>query len=405
VADSIETFGFINPVVIDENQRIIAGHGRVLAAKLLNHNEVPTVEIRNLSEAQLRTYMIADNKLTDNSSWDEGALRIELEYLSGIDLDFELEITGFSTGEIDLILEGDGEFSTSSTEDLPPVPNSSIVQRGDIFELGRHRLICGDCRDSDDMAALMGNDLAAAVCTDAPYNVSIKGHVLASTTTHPEFSVASGELTETQFIEFLTDSMSNHYEHSKDGSVHFFFMDWRHIQEILTSGLSVYDAFLNMCVWVKTNGGMGSFYRSQHELVFVFKKGKTSHTNNIQLGKHGRNRTNVWCYAGMNSFGVEREEALVMHPTVKPVAMISDAIMDVTRRGEIVLDGFIGSGTTLIAAHECGRIYYGVELEPRYVEVAIRRFQNITDEPVIHFQSGLSFDEFQEDRLSKIEEQ
>lgn len=405
MADSIETFGFINPVVIDENQRIIAGHGRVLAAKLLNHNEVPTVEIRNLSEAQLRTYMIADNKLTDNSSWDEGALRIELEYLSGIDLDFELEITGFSTGEIDLILEGDGEFSTSSTEDLPPVPNSSIVQRGDIFELGRHRLICGDCRDSDDMAALMGNDLAAAVCTDAPYNVSIKGHVLASTTTHPEFSVASGELTETQFIEFLTDSMSNHYEHSKDGSVHFFFMDWRHIQEILTSGLSVYDAFLNMCVWVKTNGGMGSFYRSQHELVFVFKKGKTSHTNNIQLGKHGRNRTNVWCYAGMNSFGVEREEALVMHPTVKPVAMISDAIMDVTRRGEIVLDGFIGSGTTLIAAHECGRIYYGVELEPRYVEVAIRRFQNITDEPVIHFQSGLSFDEFQEDRLSKIEEQ
>lgn len=243
------------------------------------------------------------------------------------------------------------------------------------------------------MARLMEGRKADVVCADAPYNVKINGHVLVKEDAHDEFAFASGEMSQSEFTEFLRLSFKSFYDHSKDGATHFLFMDWRHMSELLAAGSEIYDDLLNLCVWTKTNAGMGSLYRSQHELVFVYKKGRASHTNNVQLGKYGRNRTNVWSYSGMNSFGAGRDELLASHPTVKPVALIADAILDVTARDGLVLDGFLGSGTTVIAAEQTGRIGLGCEISPQYVEVAIKRFQAVSDAPVIHQEKGLTFDE------------
>lgn len=392
VAKSISEFGFINPIVIDSDNIIVAGHGRFLAANKLGLEEVPVIKIEDLTEAQLRAYRIADNKLTDNSTWDEAALRLELEYLE--QLDTELDITGFEVPEIDLIFAHTDAAARDAAGVIEmSVPAESVIVTGDLFALGRHRVICGDCRDDDTMANLMEGREADVVCADAPYNVKINGHVLVKEDAHDEFSFASGEMSQSEFTEFLRLSFASFYKHSKAGSVHFLFMDWRHMSEMLSAGNEIYDDFLNLCVWTKTNAGMGSLYRSQHELIFILKKGAGPHTNNVQLGKYGRNRSNVWNYSGMNSFGAERDELLASHPTVKPVSLIADAILDVTPRNGLVLDGFLGSGTTIIAAEQTGRIGLGCEISPQYVEVAIKRFQAISEEPVIHMATGLPFEE------------
>ena len=400
VANSITEFGFINPVVIDAKGEIIAGHCRVMAAKKLELPEVPTIRVEHLTEAQVRTYRLADNKLTDNSTWDEQVLRLEIEDLSHIDID--LDVIGFEIPEIDLLLGS--PFVEGEENNEPqniPIPSTPFVQLGDIFILGQHRLICGDCREIITMSNLMKGQRADVVCSDAPYNVKINGHVLVKEKAHEEFAMASGELSKTEFVQFLQESFQGFYDHSAEGSVHFLFMDWRHMAEILEAGNRIYDSLLNLCVWAKTNAGMGSLYRSQHELVFVFKKGRASHNNNVQLGKYGRNRSNLWTYAGMNSLGGERDQLLSQHPTVKPVQLIVDAILDVSKRNGIVLDGFLGSGSTLIAAEQTGRICYGCEIAPRYVEVAIHRFQAINSTPVIHENSGLTFDALKQDRLNE----
>ncbi len=392
VAKSISEFGFINPIVIDAKNVIVAGHGRYLAAGRLGLTDVPVIKVEDLSEAQLRAYRIADNKLTDNSTWDEAALRLELEYLD--QLDTELDVTGFEVPEIDLIFaHTDAAARDAVAVREMSVPAESVIVTGDLFALGRHRVICGDCRDDDTMANLMEGREADVVCADAPYNVKINGHVLVKEDAHDEFAFASGEMSQSEFTEFLRLSFASFYAHSKDGSVHFLFMDWRHMSEMLAAGNEVYDDLLNLCVWTKHNAGMGSLYRSQHELVFVFKKGAASHTNNVQLGKYGRNRSNVWNYSGMNSFGAERDELLALHPTVKPLSLVADAILDVTPRGGLVLDGFLGSGTTVIAAEQTDRVGLGCEISPQYVEVTIKRFQTISEEPVIHLATGLPFEE------------
>lgn len=397
VAKSIRLFGFINPVVIDANNEIVAGHCRVLAARQLGFAEVPTIQVTHLSEAELRAYRIADNKLTDNSEWDESSLRLELEYLSQIDID--LEVTGFEIPEIDLLLISNEDDGTDIVaENLPSLPATSWVEVGDCFSIGEHRLICGNCCEPETLAALMDGRQADVVCCDPPYNVKINGHVLVREKAHQEFAMASGELSKGEFIEFLTTCFRNFYDVSKAGSIHFHFMDWRHMGEILTAADQVYDELINLCVWAKTNAGMGSLYRSQHELVFILKKGGAPHTNNVRLGVYGRNRSNLWTYAGMNSFGADRDKALSYHPTVKPKSMISDALLDVSDRGQIVLDGFLGSGTTLLAAHEIGRICFGCEIDPRYVEVAIERFSAISDEPVFHCGTGLTLQDLKEQR-------
>ncbi len=284
---------------------------------------------------------------------------------------------------------------------VPPLATdgSNCIRPGDVFKVGRHRLMCGDARSADDFHQLMGSRKACMVSTDPPYNVRIDGHVSGlGKVRHREFAMASGEMTAASYVAFLKDVLWNLAVVSKDGSIHFICIDWRHVEDLLAAAREVYSELKNICVWNKTNAGMGSLYRSKHELVCVFKKGKAPHTNNIELGRHGRYRTNVWDYAGVNTFGAERDAALAMHPTVKPVAMVADAILDCSRRGDVVLDCFAGSGTTIMAAERTGRRAHAMELDPAYVETAIRRWQDYTGETAIHTGTGLTLDLLRDQR-------
>lgn len=394
IAASIRKFGFTNPVLIDDNGGIVAGHGRVAAAEQLGIAEVPTIALCHLTPAERRAYVIADNRLAELAGWDREILKIEFQALADLDLDFELEITGFETAELDLLLdEGVGDAVDDPADDVPaPEPGPAVTQPGDVWCLGKHRLICGDARDPATYAALMGNDRARAVFTDPPYNVKIDGHVCGSgTVKHREFAMASGEMDAGAFTAFLEDSLGAMAAASLDGAIHFVSMDWRHTAELQAAGDKVYGELKNLVVWAKNNGGMGTFYRSRHELIYVWKVGTAPHTNTFGLGEHGRYRTNVWDYPGVNSFGRNQTD-LALHPTVKPVALVADAIKDVTRLGEIVLDGFGGSGTTLIAAERTGRVARLVELDPIYCDVICRRYAALTGTAPVLEASGETFE-------------
>ncbi len=373
---SIQAFGFTNPVLVDEDGFLIAGHGRLEAANGLGIENVPAIRITHLSADDKRALALADNKIALNAGWDLEILASELADLSSMELDFDIQLTGFEIGEIDLILDH-GVEQTSEPE-TAPVPGNFlpvVTQRGDLWLLGRHRVLCGDALSGQDMSTLMGGRKADVGFTDPPYNVPISGHVSGKgQTKHREFAQASGEMSSEDFTRFLSDALTLGAEHSRDGAVWFACMDWRHTGEMSEAGKHTFDQFLNICVWAKTNGGMGSLYRSQHELVFVFRKGKASHRNNVQLGRFGRNRTNLWTYPGVNTFREGRMDELTAHPTAKPVAMIRDALLDVSAGGEIVLDPFMGAGATLIAAEQCGRTAYGMEIDPAYVDVTLRRW-------------------------------
>lgn len=380
IAASIRQFGFTNPVLIDEEDGIVAGHGRVAAARQLGLAEVPTIVLGHLTPAERRAYVIADNRLAELAGWDREILKIEFQALAEMDLDFELEITGFETAELDLLLDDSaGEDAADPADEAPaPEPGPAVSQAGDVWCLGPHRLICGDARDPATYAALMGTDRARAVFTDPPYNVKIDGHVCGSgTVKHREFAMASGEMDAAAFTAFLEASLGAMAAVSLDGAIHFTCMDWRHMAELQAAGRKVYSELKNLVVWAKTNGGMGTFYRSRHELIYVWKVGTAPHVNTFGLGETGRYRTNVWDCPGVNSFGANQKD-LALHPTVKPVALVADAIKDVTRRGEIVLDGFGGSGTTLIAAERTGRVARLVELDPIYCDVICRRYAALT---------------------------
>jgi DNA modification methylase len=399
ISRSIKSFGFNVPILVDKDNRILAGHGRLLAAQLLGWNEVPVICLDHLTEPQARAFAIADNRLTENSSWDEKLLGEILLELSCQDLDFSIEDSGFTMGEIDLKIEGiaTAENQPDPMDELPPPSNQPpICQPGDLWLLGKHRIYCGNALDFSSYQKLMQGDKANLIFTDPPYNVPIAGHVSGNgAIRHREFPMASGEMSEEQFTQFLSQAFSQLATHSHDGSIHFICMDWRHVGEISAAGSANYAELKNICVWAKGNGGMGSLYRSQHEFVFVFKHGKAAHRNNVELGKFGRYRTNVWNYPGANTLSRQATEGnlLAMHPTVKPVALIADAILDCSARGDIVLDSFLGSGSTILAAERVGRIGYGIELDPIYVETAIRRWQSYTGEQAIHAESGKAFDE------------
>ncbi len=358
IASSIERFGFTNPVLISDNGEIVAGHGRVEAAKLLGWKSVPTIALSHLSKTERRAYVIADNKLALNAGWDKEILAIELQGL--VDLEFDVELTGFSLAEIDLVIEEAGEADPDghdAPEDaVPEAGREPVTLTGDLWILDRHRLVCGDTRDPDVIGRLMVGRQADLVFTDPPYNVAIDGNVCGlGSVRHREFAFASGEMSRNQFTAFLRDTLGNIARVMRDGAIAFVCMDWRHMGELLEAGEASFTELKNLVVWNKSNGGMGAFYRSKHELVFVFKQGTAPHTNSFGLGETGRYRTNVWDYAGISSIGANRSDELAMHPTVKPVALIADAIRDCSRRGEIVLDGFGGSGSTLIAAEKTGR--------------------------------------------------
>lgn len=389
IADSIETFGFNNPILLDGDNGVIAGHGRLEAAKLIGFEFVPTIYLAHMNEVQKRAYIIADNKLADNASWDQQLLKIEFDYLTQIDPDFDLSLTGFEIPEIDYFLQIGNENESEETLniDKPLIP---VTQEGNIWTLGKHKIFCGDSRSQDSYKKLLGDNKADLVFTDPPYNVPVDGHVCGNgSIKHREFAMASGEMSPDEFETFLKEIFSNLIAYSSDGSIHYICMDWRHTGEIIRAG-SLYTELKNLCVWNKTNGGMGSLYRSKHELVFVFKNGKKAHTNNIQLGKHGRNRTNVWDYAGVNNF--QTNQGLEYHPTVKPVALIEDAILDCSHRGQIVLDVFGGSGSTLLAAENCGRIARLIEIDAAYVDVTIERWQKQTGGQA-YLESGLAYDD------------
>jgi len=396
IAASIEAFGFSNPVLIDSRNMIIAGHGRLAAAKLLGMDRVPTIQIEGLSEEQIRAYVIADNRLAEKAGWDKTILSIELQHLLTIDGQLDVTITGFEIPEIDLIIsearqQPDQDDALDSAS-LGP----TVTQPGDLWLLGKHRVLCANSLEETSFTALMATRRAHVAFIDPPYNVRIDGHVCGNGSIHHrEFPMASGEMNEFEFAAFLTTSLRLLSRYSTNGSAHFVCMDWRHADQLLAAGKQNYNSLLNICVWVKKNAGMGSFYRSQHELVFVFRNGTAPHRNNVKLGQYGRNRTNVWDYPGASTFSRNGDEGnlLALHPTVKPVSLVADALLDCSARGDIVLDSFLGSGSTLIAAERVGRVCYGIEIDPLYVDVAIRRWQRHTGDHAIHAATGKHFDE------------
>ena len=378
IAESIETFGFTNPVLIDRENRILAGHGRVAAAKLLGLAVVPCLRFEHMTETEKRAYVLADNKLALNAGWDEDLLAAELgALLESPDLDFDIGVTGFSVAEIDFCLEGAAPEEPGDPADDVQIEDAPRRCRdGDVWQLGPHRLICGDALDPDVVDDLMAGEQARMVFSDPPYNVPIDGHVGNSgKTQHREFAMASGEMSKSEFTAFLRRAFQNMTDHSVDGAIHFLCMDWRHQGEMLAAGEGIYSELKNLIVWVKDNGGMGTFYRSRHELIFAFKVGMAPHVNSFELGQHGRYRTNVWEYKGVNTMRAGRMDELAMHPTVKPVQMIADAIKDVSGRGEIILDLFGGSGSTLIAAEKTGRRARIAELDPLYCDRILARWE------------------------------
>lgn len=411
IAKSIERFGFNTPILIDEKSEIIAGHGRLLAAKLLKLETVPVVRLIHLSEPEKKAYRIADNKLSENGQWDTNLLKLEFSEIEQLALNLEdelnLDITGFDFKDIDVLLSEDKtpEKANERLNSVPYVPENEIVSKhGDVWLLGKHRVICGDSLQEETYQRLLDKFHANMVFIDPPYNVKIQGHVCGTgQTKHKEFAFASGEMNEAEFTSFLKIVMKNISKYSTKTSVHYICLDWRHLYELFSASRDVYSKMLNMVVWCKKNGGMGSFYRSQHELIFVFQNGKGSHINNVELGKHGRYRTNVWHYAGVNSFGSEQKN-LKLHPTVKPVELVRDAILDASKRGDIVLDAFLGSGTTLIAAEKAGRVCYGIEYEPLYIDTIIRRYHELTGIWAIHQDSQKSYEQLLQEKQEEVNE-
>ncbi len=388
--NSIKEFRFNNPVLIDENNELIAGHGRLLAAQHLHLEKIPAIYLTHLTQAQKKAYRIADNKLTENGEWDIDLLKLELKDIEKLDLNLNLDLTGFDNQEIDVLFTPPVP-AKQELNNIPYInPNEIVSTLGDVWCLGQHRITCGNALERNTFERIFEGKKAHVVFTDPPYNVKINGHVCGKgSAQHKEFVMASGEMKSDEFIRFLTQNFTLLKEFSTDGSLHYICMDWRHVEEISLAG-HVYDSFKNICVWNKSNAGMGSLYRSKHELIFVYKHGKASHTNNVELGAKGRYRTNVWDYAGVNTF--KNKELLKLHPTVKPVELVWDAILDASNRGDIVLDSFLGSGSTLIACEKAKRICYGVELEPLYIDTAIRRWQKLTGKDAIRI-DGMTYNQ------------
>ena len=391
LARSIKAFGFLSPVVIDEDGTLLCGHARVEAARQLGMRAIPAVRACHLSEADKRAFIIADNRLAELASWDKKGLARELHFLSELDIDYDFSAMGFDTAEIDVLLSI--EEADDRADMLPKRTDvSPISKRGDVWVLGDHLLCCGNALESAPYVALLGPDRAQMVFADPPYNVPIDGHAGGlGAIKHPEFAMASGEMTDEQFTDFLAASFQKIATFAEDGAICFACMDWRHTEHLLKASRGL--TLKNICVWVKNNAGMGSLYRSQHELIFVLKNGAANHINNVELGKHGRSRTNVWEYPGLSSFGRDREEQLNSHPTVKPVALVADAIKDCSRRGDLILDPFGGSGTTIIAAEKTKRRAALIELDPAYVDLAVRRWEAFSGREAVCADSGKTFAE------------
>ncbi len=389
---SIQAFGFTAPIIVGTGDVVLAGEARLEAARTAGLREVPTISLAHLKPEEQRAYILADNQLATLASWDEDILKLELTDLSAFELDFPLEALGFDTAELDRLLVDPIDQDAPEEEAVPEVGVIAVTQPGDVWLLGPHRLICGDARKAETFRKLMGDEIARMVFTDPPYNVPVKGHITKRKSGAREFVMAAGEMSQSRFVEFLSETLGAAASHAMPGSIHYVFMDWRHMSEVMAAGLAVVGPLKNLIVWAKPNAGMGAFYRSQHELCFVFKKGDAPHINNFGLGGEGRYRTNVWRYPGASGFHADRASEAELHVTPKPVGMIADAIQDVSLRGDVVLDPFGGSGSTLIAAGRTNRRARLIELDPLYCDVICRRFIAEGGE-VMRESDGLSFDD------------
>jgi DNA modification methylase len=400
---SIRHFGFTNPILTDEEGVILSGHGRLEAAKLLGLESVPTRVIVGLTEAQKCAFVVADNKISDLSSFDDNLLKRQLEII--IEAQIDIELTGLSTAEVDIMFEPADESKGADPHDLQAedIREEVVSRLGDCWLMGPHRLLCANAIEAESYSLLMLDELAQLVISDPPYNVAISGFAGGKgKVKHPEFVMASGEMSRKEFTAFLNTAFLRTRDFSVDGAIHFYCMDWRHLREIQDAAEPLFGPMRQLCVWAKDNAGMGTFYRSQHELVLVFKKGDAPHTNNFELGQHGRYRTNLWSYPGVNTFTGKGYELLAMHPTVKPVSLIADALRDCSHRQDIVLDPFAGSGTIFIAAERTGRHARGIELDPKYVDVAIMRWQRVTGKQAVLVATGQTWDQVRAERLPEI---
>lgn len=402
IAASIAEFGFTNPVLVDEHDVLIAGHGRLGAAERLGLERIPAIRLTHLTESQKRALSIADNRIALDAGWNLEILAAELEQLASCEIDFDIEITGFETAEIDLLIDGPSETAEPDPADAAPEidrDRPSCTRDGDLWIAGEHRVLCGNALDLAAYRAVLGDARAQMVFTDPPYNVAVDGHVCGlGRIKHREFKMAAGEMSPSQYMTFLETAFHYMADSSVDGAMHFIFMDWRHLGESLRAGTAVYGSLKNLCIWNKTNAGMGSLYRSKHELVLVYKNGKKRHINNVELGKQGRYRTNVWDYAGLNTFRRGRRNELSAHPTVKPISLVADAIKDCSRRGGLILDPFGGSGTTLLAAEQTGRRARLLEIDAAYVDVTIERWQKMTGAAARLAATGQTFEEVARER-------
>lgn len=405
IAASIREFGWVTPIVIDEDNNVLAGYGRLRAAALLGLVEVPTIQVKHLTAERKRAFMLADNRLAELADWDEDLLKVELTELSNLEIDFDFEVTGFNSCDIDRLdaptVARPAEPEAVAEPDRDRQPTSVL---GDLWQLGPHRLLCGNALDPQAYAMVMGDSSAQMVFTDPPFNVKIDGHVGGlGSVHHRPFQMAVGEMSKPEFVRFLTTALGLTARHSQDGAIHYVCMDWRHLGELTEAAEGVYSEQKNLCVWNKTNAGMGTFYRSKHELVLVFKVGTAPHINNFKLGESGRYRTNVWDYPGVNTFRPGRMDELRMHPTLKPLAMVIDALKDCSMRRGVVLDPFLGGGTTLLAAEKTGRIGRGIELDPHYVDLAVERWETLTGQKAVHAETGRTFEEIARLRSQIVE--
>lgn len=401
IAASIKRFTFLVPIVVDDKNQIAAGHGRWLASDLLKMDMVPIIRVKFMTDADRRAFALAENRIAQLSGWDDNLLAEELTFL--FEDGFDLEITGFSTADLDFSIDTEPVDAEPEPVELPDPESEAVTQLHDLWHIGPHRIYCGDSRVAESYEALLGDERAAMVFSDAPYGVKIDGHVSGQgKVRHREFAMMSGEQTPAELTAFLRAVFRNCKRFSVSGSIHYQCMDWRHIREMLDAADGVYDEYKQLVVWAKSNASLGTFYRSAHELIFVFKSGKGPHTNNFGLGETGRYRTNVWRYPGANSFQKGRERDLADHPTIKNPALVADAILDCSNRGDLILDPFSGSGTTLLSAHRTGRRGATIEIDPLYVDTTIRRLTSVTGLTAVHA-DGRPFEEVAFDRLGQRE--
>ena len=402
LAKSIKSFGFLWPVMIDETRRVLAGHGRIEAAKHLGLREVPTISIHHLSETQRRAFVIADNRLAEQASWDEKLLAEQLRELCEVELDFDLEATGFELDEIDVLIEDVSpkvKDGSDPADELPKATPVGVTRAGDLWLAGSHRICCGNSVNPESYSALMKSQRAAVVFTDPPPEVNIGVHATTlGTACDRNRLTLAGETPKSELPDFLCEVMELCGLYSVDGSLNYVVMDWRHMAEVLPVGRQVDSELTSVCVWVKGKAVMDSLYQNQHELIFVFQNGRESHRNNVQSGQHGRHRTNVWRYPGVNSMprSIAKGNLLEWHRAL-PVALIADAILDCASPRDIVLDPFLGSGTTVVAAERTGRVCYGIELSARSVDTIVRRWQAFTGQSATLENSGRTFTELEQE--------